>query len=142
MANRMSDLIGTLGYWTPIKITELLVFLSVFMIAGEMLSDFRSGGLSYSAKVAVGVAIFYGIIALYWPLSFALTAWFRPNHDWFPIAELIFYLVHSVVAISIAYNGVFGLSDRINYLSPLILAWGAVTAIKAVFVVLSIVRGS
>ena len=119
MPNNTSSFLETLGYWFPTKILEIIVFLIAFLLAGETLENVHSGGLFYSSKIALAIIFFYGVVWLYLPLSLGITAWLRPDYKWFGAVEFIFYLTHSIVAISIAYNGIFGLSDRIAYLSPL-----------------------
>jgi hypothetical protein len=142
MGGRIKEFSLILRRWTLLRIIELLIFYAVFLTAGELIPGFRSGGLENSSKIALGVTIYYGLFFLYWPLTFTLSAFMKSTHRWFGAADLAFFLTHSVIAMSAAYNGIFGLSERINYLSPLVLAWGAVAALKAMFVLLSIMRES
>lgn len=138
MGRKFNKFAAIFGAWLPMKVAEFAVFLIVFIVSAELLEHFRSGGVGYSSRIALGVAIFYGLVLLYWPLSLALYSWLWPNPRQPAVAEILFFLVHSVVVISIAYNGVFGFSDRISYLSPLVLAWGTVCIVKTAFVLFSV----
>ncbi len=137
---KLSSPAAIFGSWLPIRLMELVVFFAAFVASAELLENYRSGDLIYSLKIALMVVITYGVSFLYWPLSFLITTWFRASVKWSIVAGMLFFLAHSVLAISIAYNGVFGISDRISYLSPLVLAWVSVCIVQVAFALLCLLK--
>lgn len=140
MPAKKNRLYSTLAYWSWLRLIELIVFLIVFVVSAELIDNFRSGGVIYSFQIALGVSIFYGIFMLYWPLSFGITAWLKPRLRWFPLAELLFFISHSFLALSIVNNAAFGVSERIVYVSPEVLGWGSVCVAKAMLIAISAIR--
>jgi hypothetical protein len=77
---------------------------------------------------------------LYWPLSLGITAWLKPRLKWFLLIEFLFFISHSILALSLVNNAVFGVSERIDYVSPAVLGWGSVCIAKAMLIAISAIR--
>jgi hypothetical protein len=105
-----------------------------FLLFARILPNYQGGDLVYELIIALVIIISYGIVFLYWPFSFIMMVLFHSKLEKPELFEFIFFLLHSYLALSIAHNGIFGLSGHVDYISPPILGWLVVIVIKGYFV--------
>jgi len=119
-------------YWIIQKSLELLLFIIVFLSTNAFL-DGKNIVDSFALKVSLGIAITYGLICFYWPVTWLLTYFGKYGFKSYQTVEISFFIFHSFIFLSLSYGAFFGLSRNINYISPMVLGWASILIVNLIF---------
>lgn len=105
--------------WLRSTVFELSIFAAVFLIAASLIDGMQVNEVVFGIKVVWVIFVTYGGIFLYWPISLGLAVALRGNRSRQKRAQFLFFVPHSWIALSVSYNGLYGLADHINHFSPI-----------------------
>ena len=124
-----------LTIWLILRLYESVIVYASIMIGLFMLANYNMNDIRAIFTVSSVIFFAYGVIFMYWPISFLPLIFHNRGLNWVCWIDLLVFLIHSVAVVSLLYGedgGVLAIFLNSD-MHPFAFAWIVIIVSKLIW---------